>query len=615
MGIKNGAPTIVNALRHGSYNRQMKRYKINVDGEVIRYKGMVEANLTQHNAEEKIAITSFDYMQRVLKHIYLMIGSLPEEILIYMDGTRVSNKETTRADFRFNANIIRSIFKSMCIEHGFTINELQYGESELQMYLMRDKTVNLNVFLTSDSDMISICYGHRPKTATNLFTDKNDDRNKNFEHIADANTIYENGNEIYDSCLWVNCNRTISAISFDFVEDTFGYTPYAFRIFIALCGTDFTNSLLTESMMRGVLSANTIDIEYINSLTDINQIAACFQMLGIRGGGTIKRSSNSSIKSPAKQSITYTTISPGCIMESRKINTNQFDKNIIEKAIQMYVDYVTTGNMSEERIPRPDMSDVCRQYLYAMKGQNSVFVKKTLQTWALNTPLQTAVAALDQYLGTFDGNESTTIAPLSPKKTPTKRKNTNAMSTKHDKRKNNDNESSDTTTDCNIPTNDDALNVKKKLNCEKFLNNNDSDSDDDLKKSIECENKSKFVNCLYINTMKRAAHQLKIELIKASCFFEYYEELLSASNCEDDDIETDISDDDDESTKVTSSSHNNTVPNDDDDDNDDDYNADNDANDNDKYIYTNIPIDDECSIPPIQQLNNFVNDLANNLYK
>ncbi|ATZ81581.1 PolH/gran [Drosophila innubila nudivirus] len=423
MGIKNGAPEIIPFLKNGIYNRNASSYKVMVDGELMRYKGMIQSNLTKHNVEEAIAVTSYDYLHNTLMNIGTSIGRIPEEVIIYMDGSRVANKETTRADFRFDAQLIRTIFQDICNEHGHKVIELPHGESELQMYLQRDRKSPLNVFLTNDSDMISICYGHKALSKTSQFILMNE--NENFirrnelktRNITDNNIEYKNSNDIVDSCVWVNCARNgITLIGFDFIDTKFLYTQDSFRVFISLCGTDFTHSLLTTSMVSGILTAKDCDKHYINSLTDINQIAACFQMLGIRSGGTIKRHTPQ-IKDRNKMGKKF----------------NSYDPNEIVQSIKMYRDYISFGSMANITIPRPNMAIICRQYLYAMRGQDSNFVKKNLMSWACKTTLQEAVENLIKYHGTYNGSddESDLINNNGKStKSPTKRKS------KHDSNSN-----------------------------------------------------------------------------------------------------------------------------------------------------------------------------------
>lgn len=389
MGIR-GAPNILTCFKRGLYHKHAKSYAISVDGELMRYKGMIESNCCKHNAEEAIAASSVDYLRNKINNIEKLIGRRAEYIIVYMDGIRVNNKVTNRPDFAFDATLIRTVFKALCLERGYRIHELEHGESELQMYLRRDQALELNVFLTNDSDMLSICYGHKPKITQDLDGSKYTfDFTKDFmqqpnytldvatDGIFDGSYIYPGMVKVLDSCVWINSGRAaVTAIGFDGCEERLCYNQKVFRCFVAFCGTDFTSSLLTDSMINGVMSAEHEDRKYINTLENINEIGASILLLGIRSGGSIKRATSANA-------------------------SNQFCANSIAKSVCMYIDYISSGVMSIDKIPHQNMSVVCREYLYAMKNQDDTFVKKALVMWAQNTKLPEAIENLRKYLGTY----------------------------------------------------------------------------------------------------------------------------------------------------------------------------------------------------------------------
>lgn len=378
MGILNGS-VIVDYFLRGRYNaRRPIRYNVYVDGELMRYKGMITENLSRHDAEEAIAHTSINHLMRILSTIEQRFGGKPESIFVYMDGARVTNKVVNRPEFKFDASLIRRTFATFCRDFGMHIRQLDYGESELQMYLQRDIEANLNVFVTDDSDMMSICYGHRPSPLSSL-TDAVElcVPNDTTEGIEDANFTYKSRNdeeEIRDSCLWIRCRRRLLAIGLDDCQDSIGYSPFVFRTFAALCGTDFTPPLFTESMIRGVMSADSRDREFVNSLgTKVNSIVGALIVVAVRNMGTIKRKEQS--------------------------DDVPCDYDAIERLVSMYVDYVTTGVMSSDPIPRPCMSHACRQYIYLMKNRmDRVYTKTALRSWATNIALVDACENLERQL-------------------------------------------------------------------------------------------------------------------------------------------------------------------------------------------------------------------------
>lgn len=361
MGVKSGH-LFVDVIKFGRYNKQARKFVIYVDGENIRYRGMISSNLSTHNAEEAIAVTSFEYLKNAVRKIELLLGRICEDVIVYMDGKRVANKTANRAVFKYDAAMIREIFKGICGEHGYTVIDLRHGESELQMYLQRNREMDVNVFLTNDTDMIPICYDHIPFIS---WTDDEYQRGMgdNESGILDFNSSYK----VVDSCLWVNCGtKGIVAIGLDNVRQKLRFNLTVFRVFIALCGTDFTESMFTESMITTILGMSDQDVAYVNSLTDdpvteivIHQIVSALLLHSLRFGARIK---------PL----------------GKKLNDLNASFENVAKAVSMYMDYVSSGSMVNDEIPRPNMSTMMRKYIYVMKGQTDLgnLEKKRLTAWA-----------------------------------------------------------------------------------------------------------------------------------------------------------------------------------------------------------------------------------------
>lgn len=432
MGILNGS-VIVDYFLRGRYNaRRPARYNVYVDGELMRYKGMVTENLSRHDAEEAIAHTSITCLMRILSTIEQYLGGKPESVFVYMDGARVTNKVVNRPEFKFDASLIRQTFATFCRDFGMHIRQLDYGESELQMYLQRDTETNLNVFVTDDSDMMAICYGHRPSSIPLRSADhlepccRRDDRSH--IEIDDANFMYKCEEEIRDSCLWIRCRRRLLAIGLDDCHESIGYSPFVFRTFAALCGTDFTPPLFTESMIRGIMSADSCDREFVNTLGQkVNSIVGALIVMGLRNLGTIKRKEQN--------------------------DELPCDFEAIETLVGMYVDYVTTGVMSSDPIPRPCMSHACRQYIYLMKNRmDRVYTKSALRVWAANITLAEACENLERQL-TLPSVDRLPSPPPAPKKQQPRRRRRSS------------------------PIEVDRLCVRKRLVCDLYdkLNNNNND--------------------------------------------------------------------------------------------------------------------------------------------
>lgn len=440
MGILH-ADRLIEHFRRGLYNHKPTSYIVSVDGELIRYKGMVSANMTQHNAEEAVANTSCEYLVRTVIWIETYMGLCAREVIVYMDGARVANKTTARPECALDVSVIRATFMRLCAERGYRVHALLHGESELQMYLRRDRNVDLNVLLTRDSDMLSICYNHMPtflctKTGAELrYTDveqrglvsssssspdqttatpeEDDDddtsfgvRRQNtasvnvmFERITDINSIYtnapEDGVKVLDSCVWILCgdsSKPMQFIGFDACAHRIGYNDTVFRTFAAMCGTDFTDSMVTPSMFTGFFNAAGADEKrYMNTLRDVPKIAASILYMGLKGGGEIKRGLGQ-VQRP-------------------------FNRNDITVALSMYYEYISTGSMANKRIPKFNTALAVKHFVYAMRAAvDDRFVKRELIKWANNVPLYECLQNLDAHLGTYrpdrrkkGGSESTTV--------------------------------------------------------------------------------------------------------------------------------------------------------------------------------------------------------------
>lgn len=275
MGIENGANEIISLFEKGLYAKRPTRYEISIDGELVLYKGMTQENLSRRNAEEHIAVDSYNYLVNMCLKIERMILQQQQQqqprritpqhrIVVYMDSVseRVMNKKIRSHQLAsLDSHLMRNLFITMCERNGHIFVEQlgKGGESELQMYLLRDQTCPLNIFVTNDSDFISIAYNHQPKTAKPLMlrdilpieaTDASGE-------ILDSNNSYEDCSKIVDSCLWIKCCGSKSAMrayGLDYNVRLVDFSTSTFRLLVALCGTDFTTNILTTSMIRNIVS-------------------------------------------------------------------------------------------------------------------------------------------------------------------------------------------------------------------------------------------------------------------------------------------------------------------------------------------------------------------------
>lgn len=326
---------IINKIKNGTYNKHAPTYNIVIDGEFMRHKGMVkylDSNLTR---EVSMARKAFAYVCNLICKIQNHLEKAPARIVIYMDGKRIPNKEVRVSATNYNRQLLRQTFIDCCENAFYEVVQLQEGESELVMYLERDKTVGLNVFVTNDSDMIPICYDHKP---TLNDTSTTPPLKLLRPIISDDNSTYVNAGDVIDSCMWLRCgNKELIAIGMDFSSHTMKFMSYPFKVLVSLCGTDFTSSLVTNTMVKGIIDATQEDITLINSFTDFHLIVSHLIKIGVQNGGRLK-----SIKH-AKETC---------------------DLQDFKKIFDRYYKYITTGVMMQDQvISPPSMADVCNAYL------------------------------------------------------------------------------------------------------------------------------------------------------------------------------------------------------------------------------------------------------------
>lgn len=386
MGILNGN-VILSQFHRGLYNRCTSSYEVYVDGELMRYKGMTSDNLVKHDAEHAVAHTAYTYLCKLLSKLESHLGGIsPQKVTVFMDGKRVTNKVTHCKNFQLDASLIRNLFIRLCISAGMFVNHLEYGESELQMHIQHNIDQPLTVYITCDSDLVSILYGHRPNVDDNLVDFRkytNDEltqtdisecpyitsNNNNIDVFQDANLIY-GYKKVKNSIAWLNCAKdAIVMYGMDNTVCNSGLEPLAFRTFMAVCGTDFTPTALTSSMMSSIQKMTKTDLAFINSLDDLFDIFASLLIVGYKLGGSLKQKKR-----------------PLCIAVDRADVTNM---------IKYYIDYVSTGVMTESAIPQPPMpwltryilwcaTDVKSSPLKTRKAQTSYFAKTPMSQLVRN---------------------------------------------------------------------------------------------------------------------------------------------------------------------------------------------------------------------------------------
>ncbi|ABO45398.1 unknown [Gryllus bimaculatus nudivirus] len=369
---------IAKRFKNGLYHKNCKRYIINIDGDIIAHKGLVEDNLTRSNPSLSVAEGSFRYLQNIVKKINDYFKLKEIEIKVYMDSSvRVLNKQfKPPVEYEADIKYVKFYFSQLCNEY-YNLIYLQSGEAELQMYHMRDKSIELNVFVTADSDMFSICYNHecvKPNDVRIL-------KSNNTDSPVDLNYYYDITCAdiiIKDSCLWVR-NNSNNLIFYGF--DKYGENKLSTKTFHVLCavsGTDFTKSLITETGCEAILN-NKNDISYINSLEN-DEISLLYVFL------YLICKNNKYLKPKPKNYKQKTEKELKCHL-----------LNYL-KTIQVYVDYIESGNMTTEDVTSlfVDTYSIQNYLLSIMKSNDTDFTKKTMFNWCSNISLQECILRTKQ---------------------------------------------------------------------------------------------------------------------------------------------------------------------------------------------------------------------------
>lgn len=411
MGIKCGVSAVIAKLTMGLYRlHKLRTVTIYVDGELIRYKGMTQDNLTCHEAEEAIADTSYRYLASLKNDIETHLRHRVTEVVVYMDGERVINKTTDRPSFRFDAGVIRRLFGSQCTANGMRMVWLDEGESEIQMYLNRNRENDLNVFVSADSDIIPIMYGHRVTVDGDAKTDwamQPSNATTTYRRIKDYNRVYVDGEGIRDSCLWIRCGSNVEAYGMDDTVALLGLNPTNFRIMMGLCGSDFTCSVFTETMVQTIVLAYSDEslrcqLELLESQTDIMRIVAGLIYLAISHGCTLKRGDVS--------------ILPGDEVALR------FALGHATRMLEIYLKYLETGTMTDDII-QPMAIYVLRLCIFMMVDGPIKFTRGDLLKWTNRVTLGKALANFDKNRDRDEPHTLTAMSFATGAKASTKRKN------------------------------------------------------------------------------------------------------------------------------------------------------------------------------------------------
>lgn len=260
MGIKN-FQILSKAGNYGAVPKNINVVGIYLDAEFLHFKGRVYEALNHPTPELEIAIVAHKYTIRLLAQLKSMFKDAEYTIYAYFDGTRNMQKGArSQPDLVCRPEIVK-FYKKMLSDDGIKIVQLDVGESELLMYLNRDVTNDLNIFVSGDSDMYSILYNHQP-TNPSTKTHK-----ETFESTLGKVTIdvYDDDG-VKDSALWVFIHKDFSIIACDNMN--FNMSTRQFRQFTSLLGTDYTPPILTRTMAQSVIQT-AMDKPVPEDLTDL----------------------------------------------------------------------------------------------------------------------------------------------------------------------------------------------------------------------------------------------------------------------------------------------------------------------------------------------------------
>lgn len=261
MGIKKGKGVMIELLECGVTLDPKRAHKIavNCDGDLLVNKGHVSS--TAEKADE-IANLATNVLRGMIAQLRAIFEGSLVEVYVYFDSlTRVANKEMRASrdlDGFSTIGDAKRIFAHNCRGDGMTVRQLEDGhEAEMMMYKMRDKSKNLNIFLTDDSDFLSIAYGHRPllrkcerDTSIKCIDDLAQCISETPVSVGSSSHLYSylrvNELSVFDSCLWVILgNDRQKFVSLDYSDILLDLPPADMCTLIAMCGTDFTSGALT----------------------------------------------------------------------------------------------------------------------------------------------------------------------------------------------------------------------------------------------------------------------------------------------------------------------------------------------------------------------------------
>lgn len=285
MGIQN-FNLLFPKTKHGYGNINPKTCGIYVDGEFMRYRGYVSNNLTSDNAEVNCANTAFYRLEKVLTEIFDLFPNAIKTVVIYFDGKRPETKVIRQNAFNIDQKTERDLFKGFCSKK-YEIKQLDTGESEKMMFFERNMENDANIFVTGDSDILSIAYSDKmlDETEPTFFEG---------QILANLdNTITVRNNPVKDSIMWYRVMENCALYGLDFICHEYGLKKLPMTVLIGMQQTDYTNGLFTKSMLASTCKVLTMEpklVEEINKMDKIMDIMGAFYYVCVQSNFTFKKS-------------------------------------------------------------------------------------------------------------------------------------------------------------------------------------------------------------------------------------------------------------------------------------------------------------------------------------
>lgn len=194
-----------------------------IDGPILLYCGNIQSEDIGISVSLGIINSKLKKIKSIVSTYYNVIG-----VHVFFDGEAPPEKAHRQAqrasrNSRFNVQEVKKAFCAFGHSPSIAINKLEKGEAEMEMYKMRNKQTT-SVIYTKDTDMFTIAYGHSTT----------DDVIYCQERVVGGERMYK----FYDMRKFFYPN----------------ITPEVFSALMAFAGTDYTETRLSLTQIKCILS-------------------------------------------------------------------------------------------------------------------------------------------------------------------------------------------------------------------------------------------------------------------------------------------------------------------------------------------------------------------------